>query len=184
MVTLCCLASVNRGDSVSRGADVGVRGGLCDGADAALSVSVGVGTGVDVGADAAADVGADAAVDVGADAAVRAGVPVGPIAPALLAIGVPCRSNFELHSIAGIDPDTLQLGVRIERRRAHLTPDTALAEATERQCVAEHALVVDPHRPSAHAMEHAVRATQVLRPDTRRQAVTGAVRDLHRLILA
>jgi hypothetical protein len=54
-----------------------------------------------------------------------------PITRRSCSIGVSGRSDLEFDLVAGIDPDALQLSVRIERRRAHLAPDAALAEATE-----------------------------------------------------
>src|SRR5579862_3128704 len=92
------------------------------------------------------------------------------------------RADLEFDLVAVIDPDTFRFRIGVERGRAELAADTALGVASEGHRMTDDAIVIDPDRAGADAMQHAMSAPQVLGPDPGGKAITRIVRNPHRVV--
>src|SRR5262245_25802020 len=82
-----------------------------------------------------------------------------------------------------VDPDALHLRVLAHRVETHLATIAALPHAAERRARVHALVAVDPHHAGTQLAREAVRTRQVRRPESRAEAVVGAVGDPKRLVV-
>src|SRR5262245_25659800 len=83
-----------------------------------------------------------------------------------------------------IDVDLLHIEILVDAPLAELAAESRLLVAAPRRLDVGRLHVVDPHDAGAQALDHPQRAEDVARPDRRRQAEVGVVRDPQRVLLA